>query len=169
MRLLNYIPFIAFIIVAIILYRGLSITSIAPPKSYVHDLPNFKLKLLTGGELDLKALNGRFYAIHLFASWCQYCKNDYPLLAKLKKTTQIPIIGIAIKDKINKLSSLKKYTTPYDYIAIDQNKEIAKLLNNRVLPETIIVNPEGIVIFHYVGVLSKEEIENNVIPRILEQ
>lgn len=166
MRLPNYVPIIAFAAVAIILYIGLNKTSPTDPKSYVYELPKSKLKLLNGEELNLKDLKGKFYAIHLFASWCSHCKDDYPSLAKLKWATKIPVIGIAIKDKPARLFSLKKSTTPYDYIAIDQNMEIAKLLNNRVLPGTIIVNPEGMVVFHYVGVLSKEEIENNVIPAI---
>ena len=173
MRVPNYVPIIAFIAIAIILYSGLNkpgldTTSPTDPRSYIYELPNSKLKLLNGEKLDLKDLKGRFYAIHLFASWCGHCKDDYPLLAKLKWATKIPVIGIAIKDKTAKLMTLKKSTTPYDYIAVDHDMEIAKLLNNRMLPSTLIVNPEGMVVFYYVGILSKEEIENNVIPAIKE-
>lgn len=167
MRIPNYVPIIAFIAVAAMLYISLKKTTPAnDPQPYIYELPNKELKLLNGERLNLKELKGKFYAIHLFATWCSHCKEDYNLLAKLKWDTKIPVVGIAIKDKPAKLLTLKKSTTPYDYIAVDHDMEIAKLLNNRVLPSTIIISPEGTVAFYYVGVLSKEEMENSIIPAI---
>ncbi len=158
MRPLNLIPLLLFF--TVILSLGYSMHSSHNPKDYVYKLSNSELTLISGEKLNLKNFQGQFYVLHLFSSWCESCQKDYPLLKEIKEKTKAIIIGVAIKDESPKPNPI------YDYIAIDQNMEIAKLLKNKTIPETFIVNPQGMVAFHYKEALSKEEIEKNIIPNI---
>ena len=158
MRSLNYIPLLGFVILILTLCYSMSMAH--NPKDYVYKISESKLDLVSGDQLDLKDLQGKFYVIHLFASWCGSCKENYPLLEKIKKETNTIIIGIAVRD--NK----PKENPVYDYLAIDKDLIIPKMLKSQSIPETLIINPQGMVIFHYVGVLDRKEIENKVIPSI---
>lgn len=131
-------------------------------KDYVYKLADLELTLVSGKKLDLKALRGRPLVLHLFASWCEICKKDYPLLQTIKQNTQAIIIGIAIKDKNPKDNNF------YDYIAIDKDSKISRMLKTQTVPETLIINTEGVVIYRSVNALNRKEIENNVIPQSID-
>ncbi len=165
MRLINSVPLLGFVAVIFTLYFSLSLS--ADPKDYVSQLSQLKLPLvesLSTETLDLTQFRGKYYVLHLFASWCTMCKHDTDLLRKIAKDTKAPIIGIAMRDNINKVRLLKQDKLAYDYITIDTDKQVGKLLNNKAIPETIVINPEGIVVFDYIGTLSAMEVEEVIIP-----
>lgn len=159
----NFLPLsIAFIVISLLSY-SLSKMDFMDGKSYIYLLSKQKLYLDSSKELDLQELKGNYFVIHIFASWCGVCKEDYPLLKKIKEQTNIPIIGIMVNSEG---SELRKNNLPYDMVAIDRDNNINNLLNSRMLPETIIINPEGVVVSRYLGSLSSEEVEQIVIPAI---
>ncbi len=161
MRSLNYIPLLGFVILILTLYYSMSMAY--NPKEYVYKISETKLDLVSGDHLDLKHLKGKFYVLHLFASWCGSCKENYPLLEKIKKETNAVIIGIAVRDNKPKENLI------YDYLAIDKDLVIPRMLKSQSIPETLIINPQGMVIFHYVGVLDRKELEDNVIPNLTSE
>lgn len=158
MRPLNYLPLLGFIIIFLTLCY--SINSSYNPKDYVYKLSQLELTLGSGQKLDLKDLKGRFYVLHLTAPWCESCQNDYPLLSKIKENTNAVIISVTIGNKKPRINPL------YDYTAIDKGHVISRMLKIRDIPETIIINPEGVAIFHYKEILERKEIEENVIPNM---
>lgn len=151
MRPLNILPFVAFIVIIIALY--FSLNSRPSSSNDIIKLNTLKLKLESGETLDLSTLNGKPYIIRLFASWCPSCKRDYPALRALSQHMNAPIIGIALQDKLEKIQRMDKVDLPYDYIAIDVNNEIKSLLKNRAIPETLIVNAEGVIESRHLGSL----------------
>ncbi len=170
MRLINSVPLLGLLAVIFTLYFSLNLS--ANPKDYITELSQLKLPLVessTEETLDLTKFHGQYYILHLFASWCSMCKNDTALLRKIAKETKAPIIGIAMRDNINKLRLINKDNLAYDYITIDLDKQVGKLLNNKAIPETIIINPEGIVVFDYLGTLPESEVEEVIIPAMIEK
>lgn len=166
MRITNYFPlFISAIIITLLTYLIGKIDH-NNPNSYVSTLSQQELSLTSGETLKLEDFKGEYYLIHLFASWCSACHEDFSLLNQIKHATKIPLIGIAINDKPEKLA--RKKNLPYDFVAIDQNRKIMMLLQNSFVPETIVINKQGIVEFRYLGTLTKEEVEQNIIPAILK-
>jgi len=151
MRPLNLIPFVVFIIIIVALYFSLTSSSSNDENIKLNTL---KLKLISGQDLDLAEFNGKPYIIRLFSSWCASCKKDGSDLRALGQRMNAPIIGIALQDSLEKIQRLKTSDLPYDYIAIDNDNEIKKLLKNRAIPETIIVNEEGVIILRRLGALN---------------
>ncbi len=151
MRPLNLIPFAVFIFIIIALY--FSLTS-SPSNNENIKFSTLKLKLVSGQELDLSEFNGKPYIIRLFSSWCSSCKKDGPALRALSQRMNAPIIGIALQDNLEKIARLKASDLPYDYIAIDNNNAIKKLFRNYAIPETIIVNEEGVIVLRRLGALN---------------
>jgi len=85
----------------------------------------------------------------------------------MHEKTQVPIIGIAMNDKLGKLRLLNKEKWPYDYIAIDSEMKIARLIRSKAIPETIIINPNGRVILRYIGGLDKQAVDGKIIPLLM--
>ncbi len=158
MRLINYIPLLGFIIVFLALCYSINLSYNS--KDYVYKLSQLELTLNSDQKLDLKDLKGKFCLLHLVAPWCESCQNDYPLLNKIKENTEAVLISVTIGNKKPKSNPL------YDYIAIDKDHIITRMIKIRNIPETIIINPEGVVVFHYTDILEKQEVEDNVIPNM---
>lgn len=148
MQLRNFIPFLLFITIISALYLSLNF-----PTNNANKLTNLKLQLNSGKTLDLDDFQGKPYIIHLFASWCSACKEDTSKLKELARHMNAPIIAIAISDNIEKVNKLDRNTLPYDYIAIDSNDQVKKLLKNKILPETILIDAEGAIILRHLGSL----------------
>lgn len=148
MRLINTLPFLFFIGLGIILYASLT-----PAAAQANKLAELKLTLDNGEILNLADLKGKPYIIRFFASWCSFCRKDAPILIELSKRIGGPIIGIAVDDTKEKVASLKNL--PYNYVVIDNDNHLKKLLKNRAIPETIIVDPEGKIVSRYSGAIQK--------------
>ena len=69
-----------------------------------------------------------------------------------------------MNDRLDKLKLLNKANWPYGYIAIDANRRLAKLIGNKAIPETIIINPQGKVAMRYIGGLDESLVTQQLIP-----
>ena len=155
----NYIPLILFLAISLLFYALKPVNN-----DFELKLSSSELQLLSGKKLDLLELRGEFYIIHFFASWCGNCKDDFAALDSIKSSINVPIIGIAVNDKLNKLKLLNKARWPYDYIALDIDNTVAKLVRNKAVPETFIINPEGKIAFRHLGSLDRKLVEKHIIP-----
>lgn len=162
---LNYVPFLAVLSIIIALYWSLNYSQ----DEYKDKLSSLELTLISDEKLDLSKFKGSSYVIHLFASWCSACKDDFVFLDKIAQQTDAPIIGIAINDRLDRLRLLNKETWPYSYIAIDIDMKVRKLLQSKVMPETIIVSKEGDILLRYIGGLTDQVVKNRIIPLIQSQ
>ncbi|MEC7208617.1 MAG: redoxin family protein, partial [Pseudomonadota bacterium] len=82
--------------------------------------PPTELALLTepSAFLDLSAFSGEVTAVNFFASWCAPCRAEAPALEQLSQ--QLPIIGIAYKDKPEDTTAfLAQYGNPFRQIGVD--------------------------------------------------
>ncbi len=162
-KLPNSTPLLVFLAVMTALYFGLKKPS---NKKFELELSTSELTLISGDKFDLTELKGNFYIIHLFASWCRICKDDFVYLKAIKDETRVPIIAIALNDQLSKLRVMNKVKWPYDHIAIDLEGKIAKLVHNRAIPETIIINPEGKIVLRYTGGLDSLFVKKQIIPKL---
>jgi hypothetical protein len=158
MRIFNFLPLvIGFIIILIFAYL-INLSNNA--KDYVYKFADSKLQLVSGAVLNLKDLRGEFYVVHFSSPNCEACLEDFPLLEQIREKCKTKIIGVLVANSKPKENSF------YDYLAVDQNNSIARLLKDKKTPQTLIINPKGMVIFHYTGPLDKREIEEKVMPVI---
>ena len=62
--------------------------------------PAFTLQLLEGNARYSAAdLKGRPVLVNFFASWCEGCQVEHPVLLKLARESKVEIIGMDYKDK----------------------------------------------------------------------
>ena len=121
------------------------------------------LSLNLNEPIDLEMYSGSPFLVNFFSSWCEPCKLEASNLEKLSE--KIPIIGISYKDqKEDTYLFLDKYGNPYDEISYDFDGNIAINWGVYGVPETFIINKNGIIILRHPGPITNNVLKNEIIP-----
>tara|TARA_B100000513_G_scaffold182544_1_gene102124 strand:- start:1228 stop:1803 length:576 start_codon:yes stop_codon:yes gene_type:complete len=121
------------------------------------------LSLNLNEPIDLEMYSGSPFLVNFFSSWCEPCKLEASNLEKLSE--KIPIIGISYKDqKEDTYLFLDKYGNPYDEISYDSDGNIAINWGVYGVPETFIINKNGIIILRHPGPITTNVLKNEIIP-----
>lgn len=125
-------------------------------------LPDFSLPNLynENAEFSKKNLIGHYSVINFFASWCATCRDEHEALLSLQKDNIVKIYGIAWRDISQSTKKyLENYGNPFEIVALDSRGLFTKIIDLKAVPETLIVNPNGLVIARITGKLEPEIIE----------
>jgi cytochrome c biogenesis protein CcmG/thiol:disulfide interchange protein DsbE len=107
-----------------------------------------------GGGFASTDLTGKPILINFFASWCVPCVEEAPVLMDLKRAG-VPLYGIAYKDKPAATAAfLAERGNPYARIARDEPGRVAIDWGVTGVPETYLIDPQGVVRWRFVGPLS---------------
>ena len=129
-------------------------------------LPEFSLPDLYDekGSFTKKDLTGKYSLINIFASWCTTCRAEHEVLMRLKDEDIVDIYGVAWRD-INQ--NTKKYLealgNPFLKVAGDNQALFTKFIGTSAVPETLLVDEKGNVVWRYSGNLEEyavDEIRN---------
>lgn len=114
-------------------------------------------------------LKGQVTVVNVFASWCVPCRDEAPLLLDLSRREGFQIFGINNRDQAaDARSFLERFGNPYDAIGADRNNRVSIDWGVYGVPETFVVNTKGIITHKIVGPLSKEGIDSDLLPAIVE-
>lgn len=114
---------------------------------------------------DIFAKN-QFTILNLFASWCSSCLKEHELLKDLQ-AQGYQIYGLDVADKKAEANAyLKEHGNPYADIGYDPQRKLAIALGVTGVPETFVVDRNGIIYFHQRGSLTKDIIDRQMIPII---
>jgi cytochrome c biogenesis protein CcmG/thiol:disulfide interchange protein DsbE len=117
---------------------------------------------------DTAALKGEVTVVNVFASWCIPCRDEHPLLVALKEVTGVRLYGINQSDAPeNARAFLAELGNPYDAVGMDRDRRVSIDWGVYGVPETFVVDAEGIITFKHVGPLSPEAVESQLLPAIL--
>ena len=117
------------------------------------------------GSAEL-ASPGRPILVNWFASWCVPCVIEAPALMALKNAG-VPIWGIAYKDKPEAARAfLARNGDPYARIARDDPGRVAIDWGVYGVPETYLLDRQGIVRWRQAGPLTPEVIEEQLRPAL---
>lgn len=172
-RLLYLLPVVLFIVLAgyfaLALKPGRDPT-LLPSALIDKPAPNFDLAALDGGTgLARDALKGQVVLVNFFASWCVPCRAEHPLLMRLAEVEHVPLYGIAYKDKPE---AIKRFLTqlgdPYRRIGLDSSGRTGIDFGVYGVPETYLIDKSGHIRFRYVGPLTEEALEHELLPRLKE-
>jgi cytochrome c biogenesis protein CcmG, thiol:disulfide interchange protein DsbE len=168
-RVVYLLPLLLFVMVAS--YFAISLR----PNHDVQELPSAMLEkpappfdlagLADGKPLALKALKGHPAVINFFASWCVPCRIEHPLLMRLAQQGQIPLYGIAYKDKpADSTALLTTFGDPYRRIGVDRDGRVGLDFGVYGVPETYVLDSTGRIRKRFVGPLTAEVVDNELLP-----
>lgn len=109
---------------------------------------------------------GQVTVVNIFASWCIPCRDEHPLLTALA-ADGVTIYGINHKDAPgNARAFLEELGNPYARIGADRDGRAAIEWGVYGVPETFVVNKNGVITYKHVGPLSPAAIETGLKPAI---
>lgn len=132
--------------------------------------PQFALPAVEGLDVpgfDAGSLKGQVTVVNVFASWCIPCRDEHPLLTALKADAGIALYGINQKDAPeNARAFLSELGNPYDAVGADANGRVSIDWGVYGVPETFVVDANGIIVFKHVGPISPQSLERELLPAI---
>jgi cytochrome c biogenesis protein CcmG/thiol:disulfide interchange protein DsbE len=126
-------------------------------------LPTFIMKAL-GGEGEVKAADlvaeKRPILINFFASWCVPCVAEAEYIKALSIDEELLMVGIVYKDSEARAKDfLQKHGNPFEVIGFDDEGRTAIEFGVAGVPETILVDAQGVIRFRHVGPITAEHIQ----------
>ncbi|HEY7888572.1 MAG TPA: DsbE family thiol:disulfide interchange protein [Steroidobacteraceae bacterium] len=131
--------------------------------------PDFSLPNLTdpAQRVSSTQLRGHWYLLNVWGTWCGSCRMEHSMLLRIKQSGLIPLVGLDWKDdRDDALSFLKQEGDPYATIAVDRDGSEAIMWGVYGAPETFLVNPQGIVIYKYIGPITEQAWTQQILPRL---
>jgi cytochrome c biogenesis protein CcmG, thiol:disulfide interchange protein DsbE len=129
--------------------------------------PDFKLPRLddpsrTLGRVDLL---GKPWILNVWASWCGPCRTEHPLVVDLARRKLAPVIGLNYKDDRAAANQwLAKLGNPYHAVLFDADGRTGIDFGVYGVPETFIIDSQGIVRMKHVGPLTPEVVRDRIEP-----
>ncbi len=115
------------------------------------------------GSAELAA-PGRPMLVNFFASWCVPCVIEAPTLSALAREG-VPIWGVAYKDKPDATRAfLRRNGDPYARVAVDEPGRVAIDWGVYGVPETYLLDREGVVRWRQAGPVTDDVLETQLRP-----
>jgi cytochrome c biogenesis protein CcmG/thiol:disulfide interchange protein DsbE len=166
----GYIPLAVFMVMAVFLGIGLTMNPRDIPSPLIgKPAPEFSLPPVKGRTLGLATadLKGQVSLVNVFASWCVACRDEHPLLMDLGKRGIVPIYGLNYKDKPDDAQSwLDELGDPYTRTGADISGKVAIDWGVYGVPETFVVDRNGIIAYKQIGPISPKILQETILPLI---
>lgn len=134
-------------------------------------VPAFSLAELSEPDVMIteQGLPSRPFLLNVWASWCTACLQEHPLLVSLSEQTGITIYGLNYKDEREAaLQWLQRYGNPYEKSLFDHEGKTGIELGVYGVPETFIIDGNGIIRHKHIGPISGDSLRDTIMP-ILKQ
>ena len=158
-RLLFLLPLLS--LVAMALFFGWALISGRDPASIGSVMvgrPAPKLEGVTFGD-------GKPKLVNYFASWCAPCLAEHPLFTRLKQRDGAAIVGVAWKDKPEATRAwLARLGDPFKQLLFDEDGKLALDWGLSGVPETYLVDGQGIVRLHFRGPITEADLKERILP-----
>jgi len=132
--------------------RGASPEAAAPVTS---ELPRMVLDCLgPGPAVNTADLVGQVTVVNFWASWCDPCREEMPMLSSVAAETGdgVRFIGVSTKDQPEAAADFLE-TTGVDFEQLyDPDGELLRLLRTvQGLPVTLVLDADGVISLRHVG------------------
>ena len=164
------LPFGIFLVLAVFLAVGLNLNPREVPSPLIDKpAPAFQLPQLhdTGRTLAAQDMKGKVWVFNVWASWCVACVEEHPLLVELSKRNLVPIVGLNYKDnRADALQWLQRRGDPYTLSAQDADGRVGIDYGVYGVPETYVIDKEGIIRFKHIGPVTPKVLDEQILPLV---
>jgi cytochrome c biogenesis protein CcmG/thiol:disulfide interchange protein DsbE len=162
------IPLAVFVLLVGFLAVGLNLNPREVPSPLVGKAaPAFELPVLSQADKRFAPndMRGKVWLLNVWASWCVSCRDEHPVLVELSKKGVLPILGLNYKDKGDEAQRwLKQFGNPYQLSVVDADGRIGIDYGVYGVPETYLIDTEGVIRFKQIGPLTQAILEQKVLP-----
>ena len=148
---------------------GIALASAAsgqPTKPAEPAASTFSLPALdqSGPQVSLRSYQGQPLIVNFFASWCDPCQKETPLLAMFYRTEhgRVPIVGLDENDvRTNAMSFTQRYGVGYP-VGFDPTAVAATAYGVIALPQTFFLNARHHVVDRIFGAVTLPELDKGI-------
>ena len=163
-------PVAIFVGLTVIFAYGLTRNARDIPSALIgKPVPAFALPPVEGGTLGLSTadLKGEVSLLNVFASWCVECRREHPSFMRLQAEGTVPVHGLNYKDKPEDARNwLDELGDPYTRTGADLNGRVGIDLGVYGVPETFVVDKDGVIVHKHIGALDEAALEKTILPLI---
>ncbi len=110
--------------------------------------PDIIAKDINGQTIQLSDYKNKFVLLVFWASWCAPCREEIPVINKLREEfpeDKLKIIGITSDDNLKSyLSTISKNNMKW--IHLKRDKRLNQIYGVNAIPTTFLINKEGIIV-----------------------
>ena len=162
------IPLLVFLGLAGFLAAGLHLDPREVPSPLIGKAaPEFALTQLDKPEQTIRRADmlGKVWMLNVWASWCEACRDEHPYLVEFAKLKALPIYGLDYKDQRGPAQQwLAERGNPYDASLFDANGRVGIDFGVYGVPETFVIDKQGVIRFKQIGALTPEVLSGKVLP-----
>jgi cytochrome c biogenesis protein CcmG/thiol:disulfide interchange protein DsbE len=147
--------------------------------------PAFQLPVVGGsGTFSQAQLKGQLTLVNVWATWCAGCREEHPILMALSRQPGLQMVGINYKElqasdladqdplsapavqKATERSQawLQKHGQAFAVNLLDLDGRVGMEFGVYGLPETYLVDREGVVRFKHAGALTPDVVQHKLLP-----
>jgi peroxiredoxin len=119
--------------------------------------PALRLEGLDGGRVDLAALRGRPVVVNFWATWCDPCVREFPLLRRAAAThrpDRLAVVGVLTNDRPAAARAFVRRHHAAWPVGVDPDAAAAGRWGAVGLPHTFFIRPDGTLASHQLGELT---------------
>jgi len=130
---------------------------------------------LDGAALDLASLRGRVVVLNAWASWCEPCTEELPLLvdgAKSAVPDQVAFVGLNINDTREAAAAMvARFGIPYPSLVDDGARLLARVpgVPPEAVPSTVIIDRRGRVAARIIGTVKAGMLDDLLAELVAEE
>ncbi|HUO44957.1 MAG TPA: DsbE family thiol:disulfide interchange protein [Burkholderiales bacterium] len=164
------VPLGVFILLLVFLYVGLYRDPREIPSPLIDKpAPAFQLPQLHRPDLTLSQqdMRGKVWLLNVWASWCESCRDEQPLLVEYARQNVVPIYGLDYKDEpAQAIKWLDEFGNPFVLSAVDKEGQIGINYGVYGVPETFLIDKQGIIRYKQIGAITPEAWEKTILPMV---
>ncbi|MDC0948199.1 DsbE family thiol:disulfide interchange protein [Gammaproteobacteria bacterium] len=163
------LPLGVFVVLVSIMALGLKRDPTLVPSPLIgRAAPSIELPQLDGGTMALpEEMAGKVWLLNIWASWCAACKVEHPVLVEAATEHNLTLIGLDYKDSDEAARQwLQRYQNPYRHVVVDHDGTAGLDWGVYGVPETFIIDQDGIVRHKHIGPVSRDQLRDEWLPLI---
>jgi cytochrome c biogenesis protein CcmG/thiol:disulfide interchange protein DsbE len=127
--------------------------------------PPLRLRGLDGGQVDLAALRGRPVVVNFWATWCEPCVREFPLLRRAAaghQADRLAVVGVLTNDRP---AAARDFVRQFDAtwpVGLDPDAGVAARWGAVGLPHTYFIRPDGTLASRQLGELSQTTLDRQL-------
>jgi cytochrome c biogenesis protein CcmG/thiol:disulfide interchange protein DsbE len=123
--------------------------------------PGFVLQDLDGNEVNLEALRGKPVMLNFWATWCQPCIAEHPVLqaGARKYRDQVHFLGVIYQDETDAIRRFLRQQGSWGPSLVDPDVKVGIAYGVYGAPETYFIDREGIVHKKVTGPLHPRQLD----------
>lgn len=170
MKIRAAIPLILFMMIGLILWRGLRLHPSEIPSPLINKpAPAFEVVSLSDPQVKLsnKDFIGHVSLLNVWATWCVACMDEHDFLLDLSKDKNIFLYGLDYKDDSDAAKKiLREKGNPYRIVGVDSEGQTAIDWGVYGTPETFVIDKAGRIRYKQIGALTADTWQTEIKPII---